>query len=193
MVYLLDRLVNIMLNLAGFAGLEDPHQVLIAVVLASGAVLWNQTLVPRWALTTFFALMAVASLVAVLAIAVGVQPTCIYAYNDAKPVFKDSHERKLSWQEIRTLDCPTLWVARNEIFYRSRYCFFTPIGFSYFDNDATCDPAVEKPDTGIGDENARIIQRMESRKACPAPINSCRKLGKVASSRLELKRTTTRD
>lgn len=193
MVYLLDRFVNIILNLAGFAGLEDPHQVLIAVVLASGAVLWNQTLVPRWALTTFFALMGLATAVAVLAIAAGVQPTCIYAYNDTKPIFKDSHERKLSWQEIRSLDCPTLWVARNELFYRSQYCFFTPIGFSYFGNDATCDPAVEKPGTEIGDENARIIQRMESRKACPAPISNCRQLGKVTSSRLELKRTTTKN
>ena len=90
------------------------------------------------------------------------------------------------------LDCPTLWVARNELYYRSNYCFFTPIGFSYFGNDATCDPAVERPRTEIGDENAKLILRMETRKACASPMDSCRGLGKARSSKLDLKRSTTK-
>ena len=192
MVYLLDRGVNLLLNVAGFAGLESPHQVLIAVVLASGAVLWNQTLVPRWALTAFFTLMFLAATVATVALVSGLQPTCIYSYDETRPIFPDSLDRKLSWQEVRLLDCPTLWVARNELYYRSNYCFFTPIGFSYFGNDATCDPVVEKPHTEIGDENAKLILRMETRKDCASPMDSCRGLGKARSSKLDLKRSTTK-
>ena len=54
MVYFLDTGVNLLLNLAGFTGLGDPHQILIAVVLGTAAVLWNSTLVPKWALGAFF-------------------------------------------------------------------------------------------------------------------------------------------
>jgi len=192
MVYFLDSGVNLLLNVAGFAGLESPHQVLIAVVLASGAVLWNQTLVPRWALTAFFTLMFIAATVAVVAVVSGLQATCVYSYDERKPIFADSLERKLTWQEVRSLDCPTLWVARNELYYRSNYCFFTPIGFSYFGNDSTCDPAVEKPRTQIGDENTKLILRMETRKACRNPMDSCRGLSKAKSSKLDLKRSTTK-
>ena len=77
MVYFLDSGVNLLLNVAGFAGLESPHQVLIAIVLASGAVLWNQTLVPRWALTAFFTLMFIAATVVVFALVSGLQSTCV--------------------------------------------------------------------------------------------------------------------
>ena len=190
MVYFLDSGVNLMLNVAGFTGLGDPFQILIAVVLGTAAVLWNSTLLPRWVMSAFFALMFLASAVAVYAIALGRQPTCIYAYDAAKPVIADSLERKLDWAEVRKLDCPSLWVARNEMYHRSNYCFFTPIGYSYFGNDATCDPAVEKPKSELGEENAKIIARMEARKGCPSPMDSCRKLGRVSASRLILERRT---
>jgi hypothetical protein len=190
MVYFLDAGVNLLLNIAGFSGLADPHQILIAVVLGTAAVLWNSSLVPRWALTSFFTLMFVASTVAIYALALGRQPSCIYAYDDTKPVFPDGLERKLTWEEVRPLDCPTLWVARNEIYYRSNYCFFTPTGYSYFGNDAKCDAGIEKPQTVIGEENAKIISRMEARKNCPNPMDSCKKLGNVKSSRLLLGRPT---
>lgn len=193
MVYFLDSSVNLILNIAGFSGLADPHQILIAVVLGTAAVLWNSTLVPRWALTAFFSLMFLASCVAVYALALGRQPTCIYAYDASKPVIPDSLERKLTWDEVRRYDCPTLWVARNEMYVRSNYCFFTPIGYSYFGNDATCDPAVEKPKTEIGEENAKIMARMEARKGCPSPMDSCRKLGRVAASRLDIERSTLKE
>ncbi len=190
MVHTLDSIVNLALNLAGFTGLGDPHQILIAVVLGTAAVLWNSSLVPKWALAAFFSLMGVASCVALYALALGRQPTCLYSYDAAKPVITNSLERKLTWEEVRKLDCPTLWVARNEMYVRSNYCFFTPIGYSYFVNDATCDPAVEKPSTVIGEENAKIIGRMEARKGCPAPLDSCKKLGNVVSSKLSLSRGT---
>lgn len=193
MVYFLDTGVNLMLNIAGFTGLTDPHQILIAVVLGTAAVLWNSTLVPRWALTVFFSLMTLASAVAVYALALGRQPTCVYAYDETKPVFADSLTRKLTWPEVRNLDCPTLWVARNEMYYRGKYCFFTPIAFSYFGNDATCDPDIDGPQTPIGQDNATIIARMEKRKNCPAPLDSCKKLGKVSASRIELKRQTAKE
>lgn len=193
MVYFLDTGVNLLLNFAGFTGLGDPHQILIAVVLGTAAVLWNSTLVPRWALTAFFSLMFVASCVAIYALAFGRQPMCIYAYDQSKPIVADSLTRKLTWDEVRGFDCPTLWVARNEMYYRSNYCFFTPTGFSYFGNDAACDPAVEKPATAIGEENTRLIQRIEARKGCPAPMNSCRKLSRVTASKLDMKRTTIKE
>jgi YARHG domain len=193
MVYFLDTAVNLALNIAGFSGLGDPHQILIAVVLGTAAVLWNSSLVPKWALSAFFSIMAVASAVAIYALALGRHPTCIYQYDDAKPVFTDSLTRKLGWTEVRNLDCPTLWVARNELYYRSNYCFFTPISYSYFGNDAKCDPEIEDVSTPIGVENARIISRMEKRKGCPAPMDSCKKLGKVGSSKADLGRTTLKE
>jgi YARHG domain len=193
MVYFLDSFVNLALNAAGFTGLNDPHQILIAVVLGTAAVLWNSTLVPKWALASFFSLMGLASCVAIYALALGRQPTCVYAYDASKPVIGDSLTRKLTWDEVRKMDCPTLWVARNEMYVRSNYCFFTPIGFSYFGNDATCDPNVEKPSSLIGEENAKIIGRMEARKGCPTPMDSCKKLGKVSASRLDLRRSTLKE
>ncbi|MEQ1714456.1 MAG: YARHG domain-containing protein [Hyphomicrobium sp.] len=193
MVYFLDTAVNLALNVAGFTGLGEPHQIIIAVVLGTAAVLWNSTLLPRWVLSAFFSLMFLASTVAVYALALGRQPTCIYEYDAAKPVIADSLERKLNWEEVRRYDCPTLWVARNEMYLRSNYCFFTPIGYSYFGNDATCDPNVEKPSTEIAQENARIIGRMEARKGCAVPMDSCRKLGKVSASKLDLKRSTVKE
>ena len=79
------------------------------------------------------------------------------------------------------------------MFARSNYCFFTPIGYSYFGNDATCDPNVELPSTVTGQDNAKIFGRMEARKGCPIPMDSCKKLGKVAASRLDLKRSTLKE
>lgn len=193
MVYFLDTSVNLLLNLAGFSGMGDPHQILIAVVLGTAAVLWNSTLVPKWALGAFFSIMALASSVAIYALALGRQPTCIYEYDTSKPVVADSLTRKLTWDELRKMDCPTLWVARNEMYARSNYCFFTPIGYSYFGNDATCDPNVENPSTPIGEENARAIGRMSARKGCAAPMDSCKKLGRVSSSKLEIKRQTVKE
>ncbi len=193
MVYFLDVLANLALNIAGFTGLTDPHQILIAVVLGTAAVLWNSTLVPRWAMTAFFAIMGLATLVAIYALVLGRQSSCIYSYDPARPVFADSLERKLAWPEVRRLDCPTLWVARNELYYRGKYCFFTPVAFSYFGNDETCDPAIERTGTAVGDENANLIHRMERRKGCASPMDSCRRLGNVGSSRLVLSRQTTRE
>jgi YARHG domain len=193
MVYFLDSVVNLALNAAGFTGLNDPHQILIAVVLGTAAVLWNSTLVPKWALASFFTLMLLASSVAIYALALGRQPTCVYNYDSSKPVIADSLERKMTWDEVRKMDCPTLWVARNEMYLRSNYCFFTPLGYSYFGNDATCDPNVEKPSSAVGEENAKIIGRMEARKACPSPMDSCKKLGSVVSSHLDLKRSTLKE
>ena len=123
-------------------------------------------------------------------LALGRQPPCLYSYDDTKPVIADSLTRKLAWAEVRSLDCPTLWVARNELYYRSNYCFFTPIAYSYFGNDAKCDPASEDPGTPTGIDNAKLIKRMEARKSCPQPLDSCRKLGKVAASRLVISRPT---
>ena len=193
MVYFLDTGVNLLLNLAGFSGLGDPHQILIAVVLGTAAVLWNSTLVPKWALGAFFSLMGLASCVALYALFLGRQPTCIYEYDASKPVIADSLTRKLTWDEVRKFDCPTLWVARNEMYLRSNYCFFTPIGYSYFGNDASCDATVDKPSTPIGEENAKMIGHMSARKGCAAPMDSCRKLGKVSSSKLDVKRSTVKE
>jgi hypothetical protein len=189
MVYFLDTAVNLALNMAGFSGIGDPHQILIAVVLGTAAVLWNSSLVPKWALSAFFTIMALASAVAIYALALGRQPTCIYEYDDAKPVFGDSLTRKLAWAEVRNLDCPTLWVARNELYFRSNYCFFTPVSYSYFGNDDKCDPEKEEVSTPVGADNARIISRMEKRKNCPSPLDSCKKLGKVTASKANWGRT----
>lgn len=190
MIYFLDAGVNMLLNIAGMTGLTSPHEIIIAVVLASAAVLWNSTLVPRWLMSVFFTLMVAAMGVALYALVLGRQPACLHVYNDQKPIIADSLDRKLTWAEVRSFDCPTLWVARNEMFYRSNYCFFTPVAFSYFRNDGTCDPAVEEPKTHTGIDNAKLIRRMETRRNCPAPIEACGKLGGVSASRLMLGRQT---
>ena len=49
-------------------------------------MLWNQTLVPRWALTAFFTLMFIAATVAVFAVVSGLQSTCVYSYDEKKPI-----------------------------------------------------------------------------------------------------------
>jgi hypothetical protein len=193
MIQFLDRTFNLLLNAAGFSGLSDPHQILIAVVIGTATVLWNSSLVPRWALMAFFSLMTLAVFVALYALLFGLRPTCIYVYEQSKPVFADSDTRKLSWSEVRNLDCATLWVARNELYYRSNYCFFTPIGYAYFDNDARCDPAIENPQTAVAAENAKLFRLMETRKGCPNPIASCRQLGGVKASRLRLNRPTAKE
>ena len=88
MVYFLDRGVNLLLNVAGFAGLEVPHQSFDR----SRARLGSRTLepcclVPRWALTAFFTLMFLAATVATIALVSGLQPTCIYSYDETRPIF----------------------------------------------------------------------------------------------------------
>jgi hypothetical protein len=86
MIQLLDRTFNLLLNAAGFSGLNDPHQILIAVVIGTATVLWNSTLVPRWALMSFFTLMGMAAFVALYALLFGLRSTCIYVYDEGRPV-----------------------------------------------------------------------------------------------------------
>jgi YARHG domain len=108
-------------------------------------------------------------------------------------VAADSLTRKLSWEELRRIDCTTLWVARNKMYARSNACLSTPIGYWYFGKDATCDPTIESPNTPIDEENARAIGRMLARNRCVTPLDSCKKLGRVASSKLDLDRRTVKE
>lgn len=190
MVQFLDALVNLALNAAGFTGLADPHQIIIAIVIGTATVLWNSSLVPRWAMIAFFSLMGLAATIALYALLLGVRPTCIYVYDQRTPVLADSATRKLDWGEVRDLDCADLWVARNELYRRANYCFLTPIAVGYFENDASCDPAVEEPSGDVAKENIKLIQRVERRRGCPSPIDSCRRLGKSRASALKLSRPT---
>jgi hypothetical protein len=190
MVQFIDSLINLALNAAGFTGLTDPHQIIIAIVIGTATVLWNSSLVPRWAMIAFFSLMGLAATIALYALLLGVRPTCIYTYDARKPVFADSATRKLGWGEVRALDCADLWVARNEVYLRANYCFVTPIAVGYFDNDASCDPSVEEPAGEAVKDNVKLIQRVERRRGCPNPIDSCRRLGKSRASQLKLARPT---
>lgn len=191
MIYTLDTGVNLMLNAAGITGLGEPGQILVATILAAGAVAWNATRLPAWSLALAVLLISAAGAVAMYALLFGRQPTCLYAYESTKPVFSDTLDRRLSWQEVRPLDCASLWVARNEIYARSNYCFFTPVAHAYFSNDATCDPAVEQASTAIGNANIALIARMEQRKGCGRRGDMCHRLDSARSSRLDLTRPTS--
>ncbi len=86
-----------------------------------------------------------------------------------RTIFPDSSQRPLTDADLAGLDCPNLWIARNEIFKRHGYCFSTPRGQDYFDNTGctTPDPdIVKRLPTLTPVENIDRIILEESRRGC---------------------------
>ncbi len=185
----MDILMNVLLNVFEFLGIEHANQIIIFIMIMALGVMYKLADMARWVVGVFLAIMAVSLVTAVYQITYNARAQCIYAYDETKPVIADSSERLLVWDEIREMNCPSLWVARNEIFYRDGYCFFTPIGYAYFEsNGRKCNPAVEAATSEIGNKNTRTLGRLERRKGCQSPPKSCRNFSRVPSSKLIINR-----
>ena len=185
----MDFLMNVLLNVFEFLGIEHANQIIILVMILGFGLMYKLGEMAKWVVGAFLFLMSVSLVTAIYQIAFNARAQCIYAYDDTKPIFKDSLERALQWDEVRGLNCPTLWVARNEIYYRSNYCFFSSMGYAYFESgDRKCDPEIDAATTDIGKKNVETIAVLEKRKFCVIPPSRCRKLSRVSSSKLILTR-----
>jgi hypothetical protein len=185
----MDFAMNGLLNVFEFLGIENANQIIILVIILAFGLMYKLGEMAKWVVGIFMLIMAVSLITALYQIAFDARAQCIYAYDDAKPVFADSLQRPLGWNEMHDLNCPTLWVARNEIFYRSGYCFFTPMGYAYFEGeDRKCNHEIDEASTVIGNQNARSLGQLERRKGCVAPPSSCRDLSRVPASKLMLTR-----
>ncbi|MDX2289244.1 MAG: caspase family protein [Hyphomicrobiaceae bacterium] len=86
-----------------------------------------------------------------------------------RSIFADSSQRLLTDAELATLDCPSLWIARNEIFKRHGYCFATPRGQDYFGNAGCTTPdqdVVKRQAASTPVDNIERISLEESRRGC---------------------------
>ena len=185
----MDLLMNVLLNMFEFLGIEHANQIIILIMIMAFGMLYKLGEMSKWVVGIFMGIMAVCLTTAVYQIAFNARAQCVYAYDDTKPVIADSSTRPLGWDEIRDLNCPSLWVARNEIFYRDGYCFFTPTGYAYFEaGDRKCRPEVEGPANELALTNARTLGRLERRKGCRVPPSRCRDFSRVNSSKLIISR-----
>jgi hypothetical protein len=185
----MDLVMNGLLNIFEFLGIEHANQIIIFIMILAFGLMYKLSEMSKWIVGIFLVIMGISLATALYQIVYDARAQCIYAYDDSKPVFADSLTRKLEWEDIRKLNCPTLWVARNEIYHRSKYCFFTPRGFAYFESgQKTCDFNVSNASTPIGNANVKLISSLERRKGCRSPPSSCRAFSRVPSSRLILSR-----
>jgi hypothetical protein len=80
-------------------------------------------------------------------------------------IFPQSSERRLSADDLSTLGCDDLWVARNEIFHRNGYCFRSQRGQEYFDNSG-CTSQSQDILSELEWDNVRLIQNAERTNRC---------------------------
>ena len=181
--------MNALLNVFEFLGIEQANQIIIVIMIMAFGLMYKLGDMAKWVVGVFLVVMIVSLGTAIYQIAFDARAQCIYAYDDTKPMFKDSSVRKLEWTEINDLNCPSLWVARNEIFHRDGYCFYTPLGYAYFESGkATCNPDQSGAKSEIANFNAKALGRLERRKGCRVPPSSCRDFSRVTSSKLVLTR-----
>lgn len=185
----MDLLMNILLNVFEFLGVEHANQIIIFIMIMALGLMYQLRNMARWVVGVFLAIMVVSLSTAIYQIAYGARAQCVYAYDATKPIISDSSDREIKWDEIREMNCPTLWVARNEIYYRANYCFFSPRGYGYFETGARkCNPEIEGPQSEIANKNARVLGRLERRKGCRVPPSSCRDFSRVSASKLIITR-----
>ena len=185
----MDFLMNLLLNVFEFLGVTHANQIIIFIVLMAIGIMYKIHEMARWVIGVFLVIMGVSLATAIYQIAFSARAQCVYAYDDSKPVFADSSDRALQWSEIRNLNCPSLWVARNEIFYKAGYCFFSPVGYSYFENGGRkCNHEVERPASDVAWKNIKSLHRLARRKGCRTPPTSCRDFSRVGSSKLIVSR-----
>ena len=185
----MDLLMNALLNVFDFLGIEHANQIIIVIMIMAAGLMYKLGEMAKWVVGVFLVVMVVSLGTAIYQIVYDARAQCIYAYDDAKPIFKESSVRRLQWEEMRDLNCPTIWVARNEIYHRDGYCFYTPLGYAYFESGKnTCSPDVDAAKSEIGNQNAKSLGRLERRKGCRVPPSSCRDFSRVSSSKLVLSR-----
>ena len=185
----MDLLMNILLNVFEFLGITHANQIVIFIVLMGFGIMYKMHEMARWVIAVFLIIMGVSLSTAIYQIVFNARAQCVYAYEETQPVIPHSSQRALTWAEIRDLNCPSLWVARNEIFYREGYCFFSPVGYSYFENGGRkCNHEVEKPASNVAWANAKMLGRLERRKGCQVPPSKCSSFSRVPSSKLIVSR-----
>jgi hypothetical protein len=190
----MEFLMNLLLNIFEFLGIEQANQIIIFIIIMGMALIYKLGDLAKWVVGIFIAIMLVSLITAIYQIAFDARAQCVFAYDEDKPLFADSSSRLLSWAELREKNCPSLWVARNEIYHRANYCFYSPLGFAYFDNgEKKCDPQVEGVSGDIERRNIKLISRMERRKGCRVPPASCKEFSRVPSSRLIIDRRPLAD
>jgi len=186
--------MNVLLNVFEFLGITSANQIIIFIVLMGLGIMYKMHEMARWVIGIFLVIMGVSLATAIYQISFNARAQCVYAYDETKPVIPHSSDRPLEWSEIRDLNCPSLWVARNEIFYRDGYCFFSPVGYSYFESGSgKCNHEVEKPSSEVAWANAKALSRLERRKGCQVPPSSCRAFSRVKSSKLIVTRSPLKD
>ncbi len=80
-----------------------------------------------------------------------------------RPIFPDSSQRELTEAELAPLTCGELFLARNEIFARNGYCFWTERGRINFNNNQGCTTPVQiVSNTELG--NANAIKLLEQKR-----------------------------
>jgi hypothetical protein len=84
---------------------------------------------------------------------------------NSSELFPQSSTTRIGDADLSSLSCDQLWIARNEIFARNRYCFQTAKGQSYFGN-LGCRTTSLDILSQIERANAAALKTWESRKAC---------------------------
>jgi hypothetical protein len=80
-------------------------------------------------------------------------------------LFSQSSTTRIGDADLASLSCDQLWIARNEIFARNRYCFQTAKGQSYFGN-LGCRTTSLDILSQIERVNVAALKTWESRKTC---------------------------
>lgn len=81
------------------------------------------------------------------------------------PISGATSVRALEDGDVSSLNCNTLWLARNELFHRHGYCFTTPRGKAAFGNGG-CSTSSQDILSGIEKQNADLLRDWEQRKGC---------------------------
>ncbi|MEO1695284.1 MAG: YARHG domain-containing protein [Pseudomonadota bacterium] len=185
----MDLVMNVLLNVFEFLGIEHANQIIIFIMVMGLGLMFKLGDMARWVIGVFLLIMGISLFTAIYQLRYDARAQCIYVYDADKPVIADSDTRTLAWRDVRTMSCPALWVARNEIYYRANYCFYTATAYSYFgEKKGGCDDRAKGPTSGTSWENFTLLKRAATRKGCRIQPRTCADLGRVDSSKLVINR-----
>jgi len=186
----MDLLMNLLLNIFEFLGIEHANQIIIFIMVMGLGLMFKLGDMARWVIGVFLTIMAVSLVTAIYQLTYDARAQCVYAYDETKPVIANSSTQALKWSDVRKMNCPSLWVARNEIYHRNKYCFYSTAAYGYFgESKGGCDDTVKGPTTTIGWDNVKLLGRAASRKGCRVPPKTCSDFGRVSSSKLIINRS----
>lgn len=185
----MDLLMNLLLNVFEFLGIEHANQIIIFIMVMGLGLMFKLGDMARWVVGVFLMIMGVSLITAIYQLSYDARAQCVYVYDETKPVIADSSTRALKWKDVREINCPSLWVARNEIYHRNKYCFYSTAAYGYFgEAKGGCDDAIKGPATPIGWDNVKLLGRAASRKGCRVPPKRCSDFGRVPASKLVISR-----